>query len=82
MFDFEQNMTNKNYLDFYSTVYIASDVGTDLSHTDSDRNMQTSTPLSNRRQPFKRISDRIHTPLRLHSPIALSSNGIFCYDDL
>ena len=87
VFELEQNLSNNNFLDFYTTVYIASDIGTDQTH--SDTNMHTSTPIYSRknsntdiRQPLKNISDRINTPLRLQSPLALSSNRIFFNDEL
>ena len=87
--EFEQSISNKNFFDFYTTAYIASDIGTEQSHTDSDVNMHTSTPTTNirisnkeRGQPLQRISNNINAPLHLRSPLALSNNGIFFNDDL
>ena len=70
VFELEQNVSNLNFSDFLNTVCIASDFCTDQSHTESDGNMHTSTPISHR----KYSNTEIGKPLKMISNLTWSSD--------
>ena len=89
MSEFEQNALKINCVDFYNTVYVASDLASAYSHPDSDADFYLSDPTYNRilsNKPltpqYKSITGRIHTPLRLCRPLAMNSSDVYFSDDV
>lgn len=86
MSEFDQNAFHLNSIDFYNTVYVASDLASDYSHPDSDTDFHSSNMLYKKiisKKPltpqYKSISERVLTPLR---PLAMNSSDVYFNDDL
>lgn len=89
MSEFDQHAFNINCVDFYNTVYVASDLASDCSHPDSDTDFYSSNPIhkgmiSNKplTPQYESISDRIYTPLRLLRPLAMNISDVYLSDDV
>ena len=89
MTEFDQNALSKNYGIFYNTVYVTSDLASDNSHVDSEAEFHHSNSRNHKirsNKPLtpkhKKVTDRIHTPLRLSTTLSTNSSDVYFYDDV
>ena len=85
MLEFDQSALSQNLIGGYNTIYVADDQTSNDSHSDYDFFDSFPTPDNINKTPtphLKSISDRVHTPARLVSPLALKDINLLYSDDV